>query len=59
MTCPGCRSGGVVEIGMQLEEKLVTMHSCSGCEARWWDSDGEVVGLRSVLNMVPRRSQVD
>jgi hypothetical protein len=49
----------VVEIGMQLAETRVTMHSCSGCEARWWDRDGEVVGLRSVLNMVPRRGHAD
>jgi hypothetical protein len=57
MICPGCRSGGLVEICVQLEGTRITMHSCSVCEARWWDRDGEVVGLGNVLSMVPRRVQ--
>ena len=59
MKCPGCRNGGLVEIGMMLEDVRVTMRSCSRCETRWWDRDGEAVGLRSVLAMVPRRGGAD
>jgi hypothetical protein len=49
----------MVEIGMTLAQRRVTMHSCSRCETRWWDRDGEVIGLRGVLGLVPRRSASD
>jgi transposase-like protein len=55
MTCPSCSRGQVVEIGMTLAARRVTMHSCSRCETRWWDKDGEVIGLHGVLDLVPRR----
>jgi hypothetical protein len=51
MTCPVCRRNELVEINLQLRGSRVTMHSCSGCEARWWDREGEKVGLGQVLNL--------
>ena len=51
MSCPMCRSTGLVEIGMHLRGQRVTMHSCSQCETRWWDSDGERLALPSVLEL--------
>jgi transposase-like protein len=59
MKCPGCKRGAVVEIGMNLSQSRITMHACSRCETRWWDRDGEVVGLRNVLSLVPRRHLTD
>lgn len=52
MTCPTCRSSALVEIGLHLRDQLVTMHSCSVCENRWWDSGGERLSLPSVLELV-------
>jgi len=52
MTCPHCHSRDLVEIRLQLHAEKVTMHSCPGCERRWWDRDGESVALRSVLDLV-------
>ncbi len=52
MTCPTCRSTSLVEIGLNLRDQLVTMHSCSICEHRWWDSGGERLSLPSVLELV-------
>jgi Zn-finger nucleic acid-binding protein len=55
MACPSCHNNAVIEIAMTLESSHVTMHSCSRCDTRWWDRDGEVIGLGGVLRMIPRR----
>ena len=55
MTCPTCRSNDLVKIGLRLREQLVTMHSCSACENRWWDQGGRRVSLPSVLELVAVR----
>ena len=52
MRCPTCRSTALIEIGLKLRDESVTMHSCSMCESRWWDMDGERVSLPSVLELV-------
>ena len=52
MTCPTCRSAAMVEIGLHVRDQVVTMHSCSACENRWWDRGGERVTLPSVLELV-------
>jgi len=51
MTCPNCRGGRLVQVGLTLKERKVTMHSCSRCDTRWWDSDGQQVGLTDVLEL--------
>jgi hypothetical protein len=55
MTCPNCRGARLVQIGLTLKERKVTMHSCSKCDTRWWDSDGEQVGLTNVLELATVR----
>lgn len=55
MTCPTCRSVELVEIRLTVRDKLVTMHSCSTCENRWWDSEGRRLSLPSVLELVGSR----
>ena len=55
MTCPNCRVARLVQIGMVLKDRVVTMHSCSRCDTRWWDSDGEKVGLPNVLELATVR----
>ena len=55
MTCPSCRVTDLVQIALRLHDELVTMHSCSACENRWWEKDGVKVGLPSVLELVAAR----
>ena len=51
MLCPVCRSSRMVEIGVTLRGSKVTMHSCSKCETRWWESDGHRVELDGVFSL--------
>ena len=55
MPCPNCRNARLVEIAMTLRDQWVTLHSCPSCEQRWWDKDGQTVGLRSVIDLVAAR----
>ena len=51
MTCPRCARSMLVEIALTMKERKVTMRSCSKCDSRWWDSDGEALELRNVLDL--------
>ncbi len=56
MACPKCRARRLVEIGVNVAGKTVTLHSCSGCATRWWDDEsGEVVQLDQVLDLATVR----
>ena len=46
--CPRC-GGPVVEIVIDSDASALTMRSCSTCDAREWESDGDPVELDSVL----------
>jgi hypothetical protein len=46
--CSRC-GGPVVEIVIDGESSPITMRSCSVCDARQWESDGDPVELDSVL----------
>lgn len=52
MTCACCHSTELVEIRMRLRARAVTMRSCLVCEHRWWERDGEQVGVGSILDLV-------
>jgi len=49
MLCPNCNKTGVVEIMLTISSRPVTMQNCSGCDSRWWKSEGEALPLRRVL----------
>ena len=51
MKCPRCKTSRLVEIEVTLREQRVTMHSCSHCDNRWWESGGESMGLPSVVEL--------
>jgi len=55
MACPKCRAAKLVEIGMTLAEARITMHSCSRCETRWWEREGENIPLAHVLDLAAAR----
>jgi hypothetical protein len=47
----------VVRIGVTLKGSSIALLSCSACDVRWWEQDGNVVGLRQVFAMAgPDRS---
>lgn len=51
MSCPKCSAADLTEINLNLRGRSVVMHSCSRCEMRWWDAEGEQVALRHVLGL--------
>jgi transposase-like protein len=56
MSCPKCSARQLVEIGVNLSGKNVTLHSCSRCDSRWWDDEqGEVVQLDEVIDLATVR----
>ncbi len=55
MACPTCRLSQLVEISVRMGDRNLTMRSCSRCEGRWWDSDGERLDLPGVLGLAARR----
>lgn len=55
MSCPNCRTSQLVEIGMNVGDNRITMHSCSKCDTRWWDRDGSQLGVERVLQLATVR----
>lgn len=51
MSCPVCRRDDLVEIELTLRGSAVTMHSCTSCETRWWDREGQRLALGQVLSL--------
>jgi hypothetical protein len=46
-----CRSAQLVRIGISINGDDVRMHSCSKCETRWWERNGDQIDLDGVLDM--------
>ena len=56
MGCPKCSARQLVEIGVTLQGKNVTLHSCSKCDNRWWDDErGDVIDLNGVIDLASAR----
>ncbi len=55
MNCPKCRARRVIEIGVTLAGRSVILHSCSACDTRWWDDQGQRLQLRDVLDLATVR----
>jgi len=55
MVCPECGTSKVVTIVLNVGERRLTMRSCGRCETRWWDSDGQSIGLGGVLELATSR----
>lgn len=55
MDCPVCRGARLVEIEIELKGELVRMHSCSRCDTRWWERNGEQLALDNVLELATVR----
>jgi hypothetical protein len=55
MKCAKCNNARIVEVGLTLGQRRVTMRSCSFCDTRWWDSEGESLALPNVLQLASTR----
>ena len=55
MKCLQCRLSRLVVIEVTLQGEQVRMYSCSRCDVRWWERDGERVALESVLELAAVR----
>jgi hypothetical protein len=55
MNCPVCRGARLVLIDITLKGEQVRMHSCSRCDTRWWECNGEHVALDGVLDLATTR----
>jgi transcriptional regulator NrdR family protein len=51
MHCPRCRKARLVEITLTVQGASVRMRSCSTCDTRWWDREGEAIDLAGVLDL--------
>ncbi len=57
MKCPRCRSRELVTIEMSVAGEHVVLNSCSACDVRWWEGDGERLPLADLLDLAaaPKR----
>jgi len=55
VACANCGGEDAIEIRLRLNgDTQVEFHCCHRCEHRWWDADGEVIDLDTVLDLVRR-----
>jgi DNA polymerase III alpha subunit (gram-positive type) len=53
--CPSCKQGDLITIEMAVSERDLTFTTCHLCEAKWWQRDGELVPLASIIDLVVKR----
>ncbi len=51
MKCPNCRIKELVVIEMTVGGEQVRLHSCSGCDLRWWETSEGTTSLAGVLDL--------
>lgn len=51
MNCPFCRGARLVLIDIAIAGDHVRLHSCSRCDRRWWERNGERIALGEVLDL--------
>lgn len=52
--CAQCGGTDAIEIRLRLDDTEVDFHSCDHCEHRWWNADGELIDLTTVLDLARR-----
>lgn len=53
--CPACLSGDLISISMSVSGNPVSFTTCHFCEAKWWHREGQLVPLRSVIELASIR----
>jgi hypothetical protein len=55
LLCPTCKQGDLITISMTLSDRDLTFTTCHMCEAKWWERDGDLVPLTSVIDLVVKK----
>lgn len=53
--CPTCQQGDLITITMAVSERDLTFTTCHLCEAKWWERDGDLVPLASIIDLVVKK----
>ena len=56
--CPVCHKGELITISMTVHGSLLGFTSCHACEAKWWERDGKLLPLTSVIDIVTEPSHL-
>lgn len=57
VACTNCGARDAIQIEMTLPDGTeVNFCSCHRCENRWWDKEGEALGLDAVLDMARKKA---
>ena len=55
LICATCGADSVIQIELKLADGTeVDFYSCHQCETRWWNQNGEDLGLDDVLDLASR-----
>jgi hypothetical protein len=55
-TCPDCGAADFIQIRLSLPDGSdIHFCSCHRCETRWWNQDGQSLGLDEVLELARSR----
>ena len=55
LVCPTCQQGDLITITMAVSERDLTFTTCHLCEAKWWERDGDLVPLASIIDLVVKK----
>lgn len=55
LECPTCKQGDLITITMSVSERDLTFTTCHLCEAKWWERDGDLVPLASIIDLVVKK----
>lgn len=55
LMCPTCKQGDLITITMAVSERDLTFTTCHLCEAKWWERDGDLVPLASIIDLVVKK----
>jgi formate dehydrogenase maturation protein FdhE len=53
--CPTCQQGDLITITMTVSDRDLTFTTCHLCEAKWWERDGDLVPLASIIDLVVKK----
>jgi DNA polymerase III alpha subunit (gram-positive type) len=53
--CPTCKQGDLITISMAVSDRDLTFTTCHLCEAKWWERDGALVPLTSIIDLVVKK----
>ena len=57
LSCTTCGQNSVIQIELTLPDgSEVVFCSCHRCESKWWDRNGEVLDLDSLIDVARREA---